>query len=223
MSEGELPERPRGTLTTEQRGLSKERERGNSFAAEIAGEKPPYSHNVFDRVYKKLANAMDDYPSQDWYWSQLDDEAKDDTVMVTEGFLAIAYDHVGGALKARLQDMCYEAATGDSAGDYPLLTPKDVTENRRIYHDRIELTVRQAKAVQKTMRYLQENYDPGRAEPTPENLAKRTFYYDAYLGRPIPKDHPEQPETLMAKPQYEREIAEYVQSRKAQARTPLKA
>jgi hypothetical protein len=41
MPEGELPERPGSALTTEQHGLSRERERRNPFTAEIAGERLP--------------------------------------------------------------------------------------------------------------------------------------------------------------------------------------
>jgi hypothetical protein len=52
-----------------------------------------------------------------------------------------------------------------------------LSENQRVYRDRFELTLRQAQAVQKIMRYLGEDYDPGGEEPTPENLAKRTFYH----------------------------------------------
>src|SRR5216684_1446536 len=55
--------------------------------------------------------------------------------------------------------------------------------------------------------YLDEYYDPGGEENTPENLAKRTFYYDDYLG-PIPRDHPGGP----AKPWAHRDIAEYLRS-----------
>jgi hypothetical protein len=214
MAEGELPERPGGSLTTEQHGLRKEGERPNPFAKFLVGETPPYSRNVYDKVHMKLLNMMDDYPSEEWYWTQLGREDKDDMKMMVEGFEAVAYDHLSGWKKASIQDRYYEAATGDSEGDYPLLSPEDFTENRRVYRDRFELTYKQARAVQKIMGYVQENYDPGGAEPTPENLAKRTFYYDTYLGRPIPKDYPEEPETLVAKPEHEREIAEYLRAKK---------
>jgi hypothetical protein len=39
-----------------------------------------------------------------------------------------------------------------------------------------------------TTSHLDTDYDPGGEENTPENLAKRTFYYDDYLARPIPPD-----------------------------------
>lgn len=211
MPEGEGPERPGGTLTTEQHGLRKERERPNPFAAEIKGEKPPYSHEVFDRVGNKLENMRDDYPWKNWVYSELHEDDKADVRMVSQGFHTVAYDRLGGTGKAILQDRFYEAATGDVEGDFSLFSPEDFTENQRIYPDRFELTFRQAKAVQKIMRYLHEDYDPGGPENTPENVAKRSFYYDDYIGRPIPKDHPEQ--TLTAKPNRDREIAEYVRAK----------
>jgi hypothetical protein len=102
MPEGELPERPGGALTTEQHRLSKERERGNPFAAEIRGEKPPYSHEVFDRVWNKLANMQDDYPWQNWVYTELHEDEKADVRMVLQGFHTVAYDRLGGTRKAML-------------------------------------------------------------------------------------------------------------------------
>jgi hypothetical protein len=221
MPEGELPERARGELTTEQHGVRKDRERPNPFAAEIAGEKPPYSYEVFDRVRNKLANMMDDYPWKNWVYTELHEDDKADVRMVFQGFQTVAYDHLGSAYKAVLQDEFYQAATGEGFyRDFPV--EERWGESERVYRDRFELTYQQAQAVQKILRYLGENYDPGGAEPTPENLAKRTFYYDAYLGKPIPKDHPDQPETLIAKPEYEREIAEYLKAKKSSPEKPVK-
>jgi hypothetical protein len=131
--------------------------------------------------------------------------------MVAQGFHAVAYDHLSGWNQAALQDRFYEEAIGGSLG-YPV--EERFSENQRVYRDRFELTYRQAKAIQKAMRYLGEDYDPGGEEPTPENLAKRTFYYDAFLGRPIRKDYPDQPEELVSKPEYEREIAAYLRAKR---------
>jgi hypothetical protein len=117
---------------------------------------------------------------------------------------------LSGYNQAALQDRFYQEATGGYLG-YPV--EERLSENQRVYSDRFELTLRQAQAVQKIMRYLGEDYDPGGEEPTPENLAKRTFYYDDFLGRPIRKDYPEQPETLMAMPEHHQEIAAYVQAK----------
>jgi hypothetical protein len=220
MSEGELPERPGSALTTEQHGLSRERDRRNPFAAEIRGEKPPYSYEVFDRVLDKLGNMMDDYPWKNWVYTELHEDDKAEAQMIFRGFQTVAYDHLGGTEKAILQDKLYEAATTTDPDTLHEFTPADFAENQRIYNDRFELTYRQARAVQKIMRYVGEDYNPGGAEPTPENLAKRTFYYDDYLGRPIPKDHPEA--TLAAKPTYEREIAEYVKAKNPNPPTPVK-
>jgi hypothetical protein len=214
-------ERPRGALEPvrqrpltleEERSVTKQPEGRNPFAELLAGETPPYSPEVFDRVHLKLVDMIDDYPSQDWYGSELSGEDKDDVLMVAEGFRAVAYDHVSGDNQAALQDRFYEAATGE--GGYRVYPVEErFTENYRLYRDRFELTFRQAKAVQKVMRYLGEDYDPGGEEPTPENLDKRTFSYDAYLGRPIRKDYPDQPDTLIAQPEHAQEIADYLRAK----------
>jgi hypothetical protein len=213
MPEGELPERPEGALTTEQHQLSRETERRNPFAAEIRGEKPPYSYEVFDRVWNKLLNMQDDYPWKNWFYTELHEDDRADVRMIFKGFWTVAYDRLGSHCKASLQDEFYQAATGEGFyQNYPV--EERFSEHERVYRDRFELTYRQARAVQKIMRYLGEDYDPGGAEPTPENLAKRSFYYDAYLGRPIPKDHPEQPETLVAQPENDQEIEAYLRAKR---------
>jgi hypothetical protein len=94
MSEGELPERPGGALTTEQHGLARERERRNPFTAEMRGEKPPYSYEVFDRVYNKLAGMMDDYPWKNWVYTELHEDDRADVRMVFRGFHTVAYDRL---------------------------------------------------------------------------------------------------------------------------------
>ena len=215
-------ERPRDELEpyrtaqqahAQERSVAKEPQGRNPFAELLAGETPPYSPEVFDRVHLKLVDMIDDYPSQDWYGSQLHREDKDDVVMVAEGFRTVAYDHVSGENQAALQDRFYEEATGGYLG-YPV--EDRFSKYERVYRDRFELTHRQAKAVQKIMRYVGEDYDPGGEEPTPENLAKRTFYYDAYLGKPIRKDYPDQPDTLVARPEHDEEIAAYLRSKRKQ-------
>jgi hypothetical protein len=115
MPEGELPERP-GALTTEQHRLLKERERPNPFAAEIKGEQPPYSYEVFDRVWDKLLNMQDDYPWKNWVYTELHEDDRADVRMVFQGFWTVAYDRLGGGRKATLQDQFYEAATGEGPG-----------------------------------------------------------------------------------------------------------
>jgi hypothetical protein len=209
-------ERPRDELEpvrkiplnhAEEHGVTREEEGRNPFAELLAGETPPYSPEVFDKVHLKLVDMVDDYPGQNWYGSQLSRENKDNVVMVAAGFRAVAYDHLSGYNQAAIQDRYYQEVTGGYLG-YPV--EERFTEHQRVYRDRFELTFQQAKAVQKIMRYLQEDYDPGGEEPTPENLAKRTFYYDTYLGRPIRKDYPDQPETLKASPEYAQEIAAYL-------------
>jgi hypothetical protein len=96
MPEGELPERPGGALTTQEQGLARERERRNPFAAEIRGEKAPYSYEVFNRVWRKLANMQDDYPSQNWFYSELHKGEQADVKMIFRGFWTAAYDRIGG-------------------------------------------------------------------------------------------------------------------------------
>jgi hypothetical protein len=196
----------------EQRGEEHalERRRRNPFADCLAGETPPYIPEIFDRVYDKLARMFDDYPkdddpTHDWHWRQLGREDKDDMQMVLWGFNTVAFDHLGGGRKAGLQDELYEVAAGAGLSrDYPV----DFRENHRKYKDRFELTYRQAQIVQQIMRYLDEDYDPGGEEATPENLAKRTFYYDAYLGRAIPPDV-----GGPAKPFYQEDIVAYLRSK----------
>jgi hypothetical protein len=214
-------ERPRGALEpvrqthlthAEEHGITRQPEDRNPFAELLAGKQPPYAPEVFDQVHLKLVDMLDDYPWQDWYGSRLRREDKDDVFMVAEGFRAVAYDHLSGYNQAALQDRFYEAATGEGGHRvYPV--EERWSENERVYRDRFELTLRQAQAVQKVMRALQLDYDPGGGEPTPENLAKRTFYYDDYLGRPIRKDYLEQDEALIAKPEHAREIAAYLRAK----------
>jgi hypothetical protein len=171
-------------------------------------------------VHLKLVDMRDDFPGEDWYGSRLRRGDKDDVVMVAEGFRAVAYDHLSGYNQAALQDQFYEDAAGGGYLGYPV--EERFSAHQRRYRDRFELTYPQALAVQKVMRYLGEDYDPGGEQPTPENLAKRTFDYEAFLGRPIRKDYPDQDDALMAKPEHAREIAAYVRAKKTQPRTPLK-
>ena len=63
-----------------------DRRQGNPFSDCIAGEKPPYTHQVFDRVNEKLIQMMGDYPTQNWYWTRLDPEDRKDMLMVYIGF-----------------------------------------------------------------------------------------------------------------------------------------
>jgi hypothetical protein len=168
----------------------------------LAGEKPPYSHAVFARVYDKLNAMMDDSPGQDWYWTRLGREDKDDMQMVFYGFSTVAYDRLGAGRKASVKRDLYNQVTGEGF---------DFTPDERFYHDRFELTSRQAQVVQTIMRYLDVDYDPGGDENTPENLAKRTFYYDDYLARPIP---PDEPNHVLPHSRRLDEIAAYVRSKK---------
>jgi len=211
LGEGERPrdelEPVRQTHLTpaEQHDVAGEPQGRNPFVELLVGETPPYSPEVFDKVDLKLVDMRDDFPSQNWYgWSGLRREDRDDVIMVAEGFRAVAYNHFSPAVKAHIKDRCYEAATREySAAEW-------FTENHRVYRDRFELTYRQALAVQKVMRYLGEDYDPGGEEPTPENLAKRTFYYDAYLHKP---DTYDPDDLLSARPWYHEEIAAYLQAK----------
>jgi hypothetical protein len=180
-----------------------EQRRRNPFADCLAGEKPPYSYKVFTRVYDKLNALMGDYPQQDWYWTRLDREDKDDMNMVFYGFSTVAYDRLGAGRKASVKRDLYDQIRGKGYS---------FTPNHRFHNDRFELTYRQAQIVQKTMRYLDVDYDPGGEENTPENLAKRTFFYDDYLARPIPPDEPHH--VLRMNSQRLEEIAEYVRSKK---------
>jgi hypothetical protein len=109
MPESERPKRPGGTLTTEQQGLARERERPNPFAKLLAGETPPYAPEVFDQVHLKLVDMRDDFPWEEWYGSRLRREDKDDVVMVAEGFRAVAYDHLSGynQADAPIESSCY--------------------------------------------------------------------------------------------------------------------
>jgi hypothetical protein len=80
--------------------------------------------------------------------------------MVFQGFWTVAYDRLGGTSKAMLQDEFYQAAIGEGLyRDYPV--EERLSEHERVYRDRFELTYRQAQAVQKIMRHLGEDYDPG--------------------------------------------------------------
>jgi hypothetical protein len=98
-------ERPRGALEpgrqtslthAEERGLARQPEGRNPFAELLAGKQPPYSPEVFDKVHLKVVDMLDDYPSRNWFGSQLRPEDKDDVFMVAEGFRAVAYDHLSG-------------------------------------------------------------------------------------------------------------------------------
>jgi hypothetical protein len=65
-------ERPRGKLEpvrqtpltpAEPHGVAKEPHDRNPFAELLAGETPPYSPEVFDKVHRKLVDMVDDYLS----------------------------------------------------------------------------------------------------------------------------------------------------------------
>lgn len=152
-------------------------------------------------MYDKLNAMMGDYPKQDWYWTQQAPEDKDDMSMVFRGFCMVAFDRLGIQKRSTTRHELYSQVTGKgSFGHYPF------TPSTRFYTDRFELTHRQAQVVQKIMRYLDVDYDPGGGN-TPENLARRTFYYDDYLARPLTPDYPDQ---SFVGSNTERKIQEYL-------------
>ena len=149
---------------------------------------------------------MGDHPKQNWYWTRLDPEERKDMHMVYLGFSTVAGGRLGQGRQTLLKSELYSQATGE--GNFP---QRPFTPHERFYVDRFELTYRQAQVVQKIMHYLDVDYDPGGEENTSENLARRTFYYDDVLARPITPEHPGQPISIT---QTERRIATYLQSKK---------
>jgi hypothetical protein len=117
--------------------------------AEIRGEKPPYSYEVFDRVWNKLVDMQDDYPWKNWVYTELHEDDKADVQMVFQGFWTVAYDRLDGTSKAMLQDEFYQAAIGEGLyRDYPV--EERLSEHERVYRDRFELTYRQAQIAKPT-------------------------------------------------------------------------
>ncbi len=135
---------------------------------------------------------------------ELDRKQKADIDMITQGFMAVAYEHIHDGHQSvvhrhfrnnlnfdtshiRMEDYGFDPISNP----YPmekrekLKTDAPLDEFRREFKDRFELTYEQAKAVQKIAKKVNLTYDPGGRELTPANIAKRTFRGKDYLHRPI--------------------------------------
>lgn len=132
---------------------------------------------------------------------ELDRKQKADIDMITQGFMAVAYEHLHGGYQSAVQIHFIKVDTFSLAFDpnpiaatLPMPEKREklkidapLDEFRREFRDRFELTYEQAKAVQKIAKRVNLSYDPGGRELTPENIAKRTFRAKDYVNRPI--DH----------------------------------
>ncbi len=173
------------------------------------GDKPSPT-KVFVEMEQQLqymyrGNYIPRDPSEDYNPSKpretkdikLDLKSQYDIEMVSEGFKAVAYDYLDSGFQCQLKRH-FERNLKNTWGEVKTDTPFD--EFRREFKDRFELTYEQAKILQKIVERLNLSYDPGGREMTPENLAKRTFYGEDYLLRPVKHDvHPHPPDDYWQK------------------------
>jgi hypothetical protein len=122
--------------------------------------------------------------------------------MLSLGLQAIAYDHLGAKGQADFKDGLFSVIK--SQKDWAV---QPVSPTMRLWQNSFELTVTQGKILQRIAEGLNLTYDPGGEN----DIAKRTFNYDALLQRPITK-HPN--DLVEYKPHFDSEIKAYLQAKK---------